>query len=328
MSSSPTLVFVHGAWHQPSCYSKITKILQRRHGLKCVSPALPSTTGNPDATFKDDIDVVREAISREVSAGTDVVVIAHSYGGSVGNSAIKGFARLREQWQAASQKASGSRDRPTSATGHVVGLILIASGFTLTGLAFMDPFLGRPPPSWHVNRETGYAEIVMSPREMFYHDLAGDEADYWVSQLTTQSLKSLFEGGEFAYAGWMDVPSFYVGTIEDRGLPVFMQRLTVGMARGMGARVEHRELQTSHSPFLSRPEETAEIIWEAVQAFTGRPVERAQTIIGRNSEILIPRVRLFQPRTWYKFGLPLAFGHFLGRCYMIFIGVRRLFGSR
>ncbi|KAI1287889.1 alpha/beta-hydrolase [Xylaria venustula] len=328
MSSSPTLVFVHGSWHQPSCYSKITKILQGRHGLKCLSPALPSTTGSPDATFKDDIDVIREAISREVSAGTDVVVIAHSYGGMVGNSAIKGFARPRDERPTAGQGISGSRDRLTSATGHVVGLILIASGFTFTGLAFMDPFLGRPPPSWRVNSETGYAEIVVSPREMFYHDLPDDEADYWVSQLTTQSLKSLFEGGEFAYAGWMDVPSFYIGTIEDRGLPVAMQRMSVGMAREMGARVEHRELQTSHSPFLSRPQETAEIIWDAVQAFTGRPVERARTAIGRSHEISVPRVRLFQPLTWYRFGLPLACGHFLGRCIMIFSGARRLFRFR
>ncbi|KAK5626796.1 hypothetical protein RRF57_002511 [Xylaria bambusicola] len=303
------MVFVHGSWHQPSCYNKVTKILQGRHGLKCVSPVLPSTNGNPDATFKDDIDVVREAISREVNAGTDVVVIAHSYGGMVGNSAIK--VRTAD-----------------FSTGHVVGLILIASGFTFTGLAFMDPFLGQPPPSWRVNRETGYAEIIMSPREMFYHDLPEDEADYWVSQLTTQSLKSLFEGGEFAYAGWMDVPSFYIGTIEDRGLPVAMQRMSVGMARGVGASVEHRELQTSHSPFLSRPEETAEIIWEAVQAFTGRPVERARTAIQQNNEILIPRVRLFQPLTWYKFGLPLAFGHFLGRCFIIFRNVRKFFGFR
>lgn len=328
MSPSPTLVFVHGSWHQPSCYSKITKILQERHGLKCVSPALPSTTDNPDATFKDDIDVVREAISREVNAGTDLVVIAHSYGGMVGNSAIKGFAPPGDKRAVAARNTSESRDRPASATGHVIGLILIASGFAITGLAFMDPFLGRPPPSWRVNRETGYAEIVMPPREFFYHDLPADEADYWVSQLRTQSLKSLFEGGEHAYAGWMDVPSFYVGTIKDRGLPVAMQRLAVGVARELGAHVEHRELRTSHSPFLSRPEETAEIIWEAVQAFTGRPAEQARTAVGRSHEILIPRARLFQPLTWFRYGLPLAFGHFLGLCFKIFNGVRRLFGFR
>ncbi|KAI1360457.1 alpha/beta-hydrolase [Xylaria arbuscula] len=318
MSSSPTLVFVHGSWHQPSCYSKITKILQERHGLKCVAPALPSTSGNPDATFKDDIDVVREAISREVSAGTDVVVIAHSYGGMVGNSAIKGFVRPRNEQSAAAQGTSGS----------IIGLILIASGFTITGLAFMDPFFGRPPPQWRINRETGYAEIVISPREFFYHDLPDDEANYWVSQLTTQSLKSLFEGGEFAYAGWMDVPSFYIGTVEDHGLPVAMQRLGVGVARELGAHVEHRELRTSHSPFLSQPEETTEIIWEAVQAFTGRPIDRARTGTGRNHQILIPAVRVSQPLTWYRYGLPLAFGHFFGRCFKIFNGVRRFFSFR
>ncbi|KAI1198706.1 alpha/beta-hydrolase [Nemania serpens] len=311
MPSSPTLVLVHGSWHQPSCYSKITKILQEQHGLKCVAPALPSTSGNRDATFKDDLDIVREAISREVGAGTDVVVIAHSYGGLVGNSAIKGFARSRDE-------------PPNAAAGHVIGLILIASGFAITGLAFMDPFLGRPPPTWRANWETGFAEIAIPPREFFYHDLPEDEGDYWASQLTPHSLRSLFEGGEFAYAGWMDVPSFYVGTVEDHGLPVAVQRIGVGVARGAGARVEHRELRTSHSPFLSRPRETAEIIWEAVQAFTGRPVDQARTATERSQEILIPKARLFQPITWYRYGLPLAFGHFIGRCFMIFSGVGRL----
>ncbi|GLI79820.1 hypothetical protein PoHVEF18_008161 [Penicillium ochrochloron] len=71
----------------------------------------------------------------------------------------------------------------------------------------MDPFFGRPPPAWRVNNETGYAELVTSPRELFYHDLPEEEANYWISQLTSQSLKALFEGGEYTYAGWTDVPS-------------------------------------------------------------------------------------------------------------------------
>jgi surfactin synthase thioesterase subunit len=95
MTDLPTLVFVPGSWHKPTCYSKITKILQEQYKLKCVLVTLPSTTGNREATFKDDVDAAREAIFNETTHGHNVVVIAHSYGGMVGNSAIKGFAQTR-----------------------------------------------------------------------------------------------------------------------------------------------------------------------------------------------------------------------------------------
>ena len=343
MAELPTLIFVPGAWHRPTCYDKIAKLLQERSKLKCVAVALPSTTGNPAATFKDDLDAAREVISRETNDGRDVVVIAHSYGGMVGNSAIKGFARpppnvannkssaspLLEASATSTGGHTGNQSQTRTTGGHVIGLILIASGFTLTGLSFMDPFFGRPPPAWRVNKETGFADIVTPPRELFYHDLPAEEADYWVSQLVPQSLKALFEGGEYSYAGWMDVPAWYIGTVEDRGLPVMAQRLSVGMAREMGASVEHRELQTSHSPFLSRPEETAGIVLEAVAAFTGKSVEHAPiTKSGHSSEITVPAARLLQPRTWCRFGLPLFVGHILGRCYLIFRWGRGLLGSR
>ncbi|GAB1315954.1 Methylesterase 7 [Madurella fahalii] len=332
MSTSPTLVFIPGSWHKPTCYNKITKLLQENHKLKCTSITLPSTAGNPAATFKDDIDAAREAISSETSHGHDVVVIAHSYGGMVGNSAIRGFTQPRDAGESsstpmpASTRAQDTDQSQTPTAGHVIGLVLIASGFTLTGVSFMDPFFGRPPPSWRINNATGYADLVTPPRELFYHDLPVDEADYWASQLTSQSLKALFEGGEFAYAGWMDVPVWYIGTVEDRGLPVVMQRMQVGMARAMGGTVEHRELQTSHSPFLSRPEETVVIVLEAVEVFTGKS-ENAPARRPRHDEIAVPEARLWQPLTWYKFGLPLVVGRILGRCILIFRWGRRLWSS-
>ncbi|KAI2934668.1 hypothetical protein CBS63078_1218 [Aspergillus niger] len=205
----PTLIFIPGAWHQPTCYSKLITHLQTHHpDLHCTTITLPSTTGDPAATFKDDLDATRAAIITEtIHHGRNVVLIAHSYGGMVANSAIKGFT-----------------SPSSSSSGIIIGLILIASGYTLTGLSFMDPFLGHPPPSWRANHTTGFAELVTSPRELFYHDLPEEEARYWVSQLRPQSLKALFEGGEYSYAGWKDVPSWYIGTGEDKGLPVLMQR--------------------------------------------------------------------------------------------------------
>jgi hypothetical protein len=42
----------------------------------------------------------------------------------------------------------------------------------------MDPFFGRPPPAWRINKETGYAELVTPPHELFYHDVPEEEAEY------------------------------------------------------------------------------------------------------------------------------------------------------
>ncbi|KAJ5729618.1 alpha/beta-hydrolase [Penicillium malachiteum] len=320
MSQLPTLVLVHGSWHQPSCYDKITKLLQEQYKLKCVCPSLPSTRDNPAATFKDDLDATQKAIADEVNQGRDVIVVAHSYGGIVGSSAIKGFAPPRD-----GDSTSGQCQSP-SVHGHVIGLILIASGFAFTGLSFMDPFLGNPPPGWRVNKETGYAEIVTPPRELFYHDLPEEEAAFWVSQLKTQSLKSLFEGGEHVYAGWQDVPSWYIGTVEDHGLPVLAQRMAVGMAREMGANVEHRELQTSHSPFLSQPEATVGIMIQAIEAFLGKPVV-GESVPPVRAVATLPKAQLWKPLSWFKFGLPLAFGHFVGRSILLFGWGRRTWRS-
>lgn len=239
-----------------------------------------------------------------------MVLIAHSYGGMVANSAIKGFTKPRGE----------------DSHGRIVGLVLIASGFTLTGLSFMDPFFHIPPPTWRVNKETGFADFVTPPRQLFYHDLPGDEAEECVAQLTPQSLEALFKGGEHSYAGWRDVPVWYIGTIEDQGLPVAAQRVNVGMAREMGASVEHRELRSSHSPFLSQPQEVVELLAEATREFTGCDVKIAETRVGRN-EVLVPSVSVRSPKSWLGYGLPYFIGGVVGRCILLFYGVRRLWAS-
>ncbi|KAF3924626.1 hypothetical protein AA313_de0202723 [Arthrobotrys entomopaga] len=325
-SEPPTLVFIPGSWHKPTCYSKVITLLQDNHHLRCVGVTNPSTTGDPNATFKDDLDAAQAAIRAETTKGRNVIVIAHSYGGIIGCSCIKGFARPKSsQPQSSSSPSSPSAN---SGDGYVVGLILIASGFAFTGLSFMDPFFGRPPPQWVINEETGFADIVVDARQFFYHDLPRDEGEYWVSQLTPHSLKSLFEGGEYVYAGWQEVPNWYIGTIEDQGLPVVAQRMTVAMAREMGATVEHRELQTSHSPFLSQPDEVAEIMVEAVESVMGRKLgERTGEQQVEKSRIKVPAVRIFSPLSWFRFGLPYMFGRIIGRGILTFGWGRRVWRS-
>lgn len=229
--------------------------LLEKEGHKCVAVTLPSTTGRVSATLGDDVNAVRDAIQAETTQGRDVVVVAHSYGGGVGQSAIKGFTRPEI-----------GQDGSLPPTGHVIGLALISSGFGQTGTSFIDGLGGSPPPSWRID-PSGFAVIVAEPRELFYHDLPVEEGDYWVSRLEKQALKAMMEGGEFSYAGWRDLPVWFLATTEDKALPTEVQYMMVDMAKSAGGDVTLRKVASSHSPMLSNPKETAEFVLEAAAAF-------------------------------------------------------------
>lgn len=252
MSATPTLVLVPGSWHTPAVWDKVIEHLSAQD-FKCVPVSLPSCSSDPSATFSDDTQAVRRAIIGEREAGRDVVLVVWSYGGQVGNSAIKGFTT------------------PDSVGhGRVLGVALIASGFPMTGVGFLEATGGVPPPFIALDHDAGYANLTVDPRELFYHDLAASEAEHWVQQITKQSLKSLAEGGEHAYSGWKDVPTWYLATVEDRALPVAAQRMFVQLAQAQGGDVTLREVQGGHAAMLSKPKECADFVIEAARAFARR----------------------------------------------------------
>lgn len=251
MSVQPTLVFVPGAWHGPEVWDKVSFLL-REQDYRCVSVTLPTTSGDKNSSFRDDFAATQDAIRSETSSGRDVIIVVHSYGGVVGQSALKGFTR-----PAASSAPVGK--------GYVIGLVVIASGFTQTGMAFLDGTGGQPPPSWRID-PSGFAELQVPARELFYHDLTEAEGDEWVANLRKQSTKAFTEGRDVMYAGWQDVPSWLLITTEDKALPVEVQRMLLGMVKDL-ADITVREIATSHSPMLSKPKEVVDFIVEAVVAF-------------------------------------------------------------
>lgn len=253
MSSKPTLIFVPGAWHKASTWDKVTPLVKAQ-GYKVICVTLPSTMGNPAITIKEDVDSVRDPIIAETAQGRDVVVVMHSYGGAVGASAIKGLTRSKP-------------DALPENSGHVIGLAYMASGFCMTGVGFLEAMGGNPPPFWKLD-PSGFATLVVDARDLFYHDLPEDEGKFWVGKLQKQAQKPFTEGGEYYYAGWMDVPVWYLLTTDDHTHPVPIQQYIMQMGRDAGADVTVREIASSHSPMLSKPKETADFVLEAATALT------------------------------------------------------------
>src|SRR5215831_14525243 len=73
MNTKPTIVFVHGLWADGSSWSKVINPLVDQ-GYKVIS------VQNPTTSLADDVTATKRAIDR---ADGDVVLVGHSWGGSV-----------------------------------------------------------------------------------------------------------------------------------------------------------------------------------------------------------------------------------------------------
>jgi len=253
MNEKPTFVLVPGAGHGPEVWDKVSTLL-KNDSYNSVSITLPTTLGVSSASFKDDVKATQDKIQAETSQGHNVIVVVHSYGGIVGQSAVKGFTR--------------TQDAPSSAAnkGHVIGLITMASTFAQEGMAFLDATGGQPPPSWRVD-DDGFAEIIVPARELFYHDLPTAEGDEWVAKIRKQSIRAFTEDRDVVFTGWQDVPVWTLITMDDKALPPEVQQMLVEAVKDQ-ASITVREIDSSHSPMLSRPKEVVEFMLEAANAFT------------------------------------------------------------
>jgi hypothetical protein len=98
--------------------------------------------------------------------------------------------------------------------------------------------------------------------EIFYNDLPEDEATKWTSKIQYHATGAFFTPQ--AYSAFKFIPSTYVICELDNAIPVAFQEM---MATQPGADMVIEKLKASHSPFLSMPEDTSNIIRRAAGEF-------------------------------------------------------------
>lgn len=224
MTMMPTIVLVHGAWHGPWNWEKVENELTEM-GWQVRTVDLPSVVrrGGPRFGLHDDAEVIRQHI-----AGIDgpVVVVAHSYGGAA--------------------VSEGAADLPN--VRHIVYL----TAFQLDiGESVLAACGGEPPEWWNIK---GDIVTPCRPREVFYVDLAPEDAERAIAQLKPQSLAAFTE--TLKAAAWRTTPSTYVMCEQDHAIPLPAQEEMSARATSV------RRLPSSHSPFLSMPGDLADLIAE------------------------------------------------------------------
>jgi pimeloyl-ACP methyl ester carboxylesterase len=227
MEPPPVVILVHGAWHGPWAWAGVRTLLDAE-GIRSLAVDLPSkgATGSL-GDLHDDAEVVRAAVE---GAGAPALVVAHSYGG------LPASEGLAESANAA----------------HLIYLaaFMLEPGESLLGLR------GGVEPDWWLTSEDGRTVLPGDPVQTFYADCPPEVAARAAAAIVPQR-KDAFRQ-ELRAAAWQTVPSTYVVCTRDNAVPPAAQERMSARA----GTVSH--IDSSHSPFLSRPAEVTAIIRETL----------------------------------------------------------------
>jgi len=225
LHQSGTVVLVHGAWADGSCWQEVLLPL-RRQGLKVTCAPIPLTS------LADDVAALHRVLERTTGP---VVLAGHAYAGAVIGAA--------------------SEDR-------VKALVYIAALAPDQGETVAEVFYrGDPHPDAPQLAPDAHGLIWM-PEEGFRsavaHKISQDQATIIAALQRPIALKCIQE--KAPAPAWKTKPSWYLLAEEDRMISPQTQRF---MAERMGAAI--RSYQVDHTPMHTEPGVVVDVILEAVR---------------------------------------------------------------
>jgi len=268
--TKPTIVLVPGAWvyyleyiagelllttlqHIPEHFAQVQNILEDE-GYACVGVHLPSNAHEPYVNgrlvdFNDDVSTARQVITEVLDAGSDVVVVVHSYGTLVGTAALKDLSPD-------TRKAAGH-------TNGVKALVIIA-GFVLPeGISMLQAMGGQLPPQYLHEGDTTLPFAGPGAIEVLYNDLDTLDAQKAIWRLKPQSYAINTTPMPGAAASLRGIPLSYLACDKDNACPYPIQIQTIDALKAMDQSVYAEVAPTGHSPFIRMPEETARFVRRA-----------------------------------------------------------------
>ncbi|EZF34572.1 hypothetical protein TMEN_8350 [Trichophyton mentagrophytes] len=242
--TKPVILIIHGAWQHPAYYQAFVQVLQSR-GYETYCPRLPSCNGQvpPTKSLQDDVQFIRQFTAQLTDAGKLVDVIMHSYGGIVGTDALCKFG-------------IAERSRRGLA-GGVRNLIYLTSFVPHKGQSLVGIFEGQSLPTVKINEETNLISAT-DPIPMFYSDLPSEEAEYWVKQMVAHPYSA--QSTPVSNEAFRELPTSYIICDNDKGILPEVQQMMIDRLKVAGVDVQVKRCSGSHSPFLSMPNVTADII--------------------------------------------------------------------
>ena len=224
-AKNATVVLVHGAWADGSCWSSIILPL-RQEGLKVTCAPIPLTS------LTEDIAALERVLDRTRGA---VVLVGHAYGGAV---------------------ITGVKD------DRVKSLVYMAALAPAEGETVADVFYRDKPHSQAPHLEPDAYGLIWMPEGGFAgavaHKASPDQTAILQAVQRPIAVKCIQE--KAPAPAWKAKPSWFLLAEEDRMIAPQTQCF---MAQRMGAKI--RTHQIDHSPMYTEPDVVVGVILEAAR---------------------------------------------------------------
>jgi pimeloyl-ACP methyl ester carboxylesterase len=219
------IVLVHGAFADGSGWATVAGIL-KRNGFKV------SVVQHPETSYAADQKYTKDAID---AMGGPVVLVGHSYGGSVITEAGN-----HPEVKALVYIAAFALDEGESCA-------TIETQLPQASKAFKPDAAGN----WWIEQEHFVAD--------FCADIPREQAEFMAIAQVPISTEAFTH--EVKNPAWKHKPTFYMVATEDRSINPDQERM---MAKRANAKTV--EVKASHVAYMSCPEESAKLIQEAAAA--------------------------------------------------------------
>ncbi|PYI09624.1 alpha/beta-hydrolase [Aspergillus sclerotiicarbonarius CBS 121057] len=249
----PSIVLVPGAFALPEFYESVTtRVASQGYEIHVVRlPSVAPSAGPlpPPGTMYDDAAAIAREIARLVDQEKEVVVLAHSYGGTPASQSIQGLV-----------KREGSSEQ----AGGVVRLAYMAALVPPPGSAAMHVLADAPRMDSSVDEQGWMSHVDRAAiAAACFSDMPPDEGMAWTRRFTRHSAASMAD--PLTYAGYQDVPVSYLLCGGDRVVPAGVQQAAIDMvARESGREVDVTVVATGHAPVVSAPELVVDWIVQVV----------------------------------------------------------------
>jgi alpha-beta hydrolase superfamily lysophospholipase len=253
----PTIVLVHGAWHQPANYQTFTDALSSV-GFSVQAPRLPSCSNKyttpPSISVPEDVAAINNVLKERVNAGEDILLLMHSYGGLVGTDAVTDDL-LRSKRATAGQP------------GGIIHLLYLCAYMLEPGTSVIDICKASglfPMWSQFVTDYDDGSTFPVDPALSFFSEDAEPAVLETALALLVRSPLSAFNMPAKSDV-WKKVPVTYVHTLKDYAVPHAFQTIMVERAEKSGGDMVTKTYDTSHSIFITEQKAMVDLALEAAK---------------------------------------------------------------